>query len=406
SIEDVNYFILNQTETSGTMGLSDRIFKPLATGVIDLMAFNVGVSYNQNIPGTSSDVYIDLYEWNSATQNKGILLAKSGAITVYSHTSGLTLYFSGENSVVLDSSKYYYFEINTTSSGLSINWRPYIVIKAASTGIIGISSPASNYVYGDPNVDFSFKYLEPSSNKYNAVVVETRDFYTDVIVDNYRVDLETSQKTIGWHEISGNLGINRPGYFKIKASLSDSIKSEAYFSVFGAEPAEGKLLDQNSFSTGLSGSQFSGQVFRPVVSGQVDSLTLRVNSTGSDSSSQSDSYWNIYEWDGTGNDLNGSRGALLATTTPKFLVPRTYYPGPVEETWDFDSNNEIYLDSSKYYFLTLSIVSRNPQNPLTPQLSMNISTNGSLIDGRLIGQYINQGDLYLIINKKAENPSL
>ncbi|MDO8464228.1 MAG: lamin tail domain-containing protein, partial [Gallionella sp.] len=46
SIEDVNYFILNQTETSGTMGLSDRIFKPLATGVIDLMAFNVGVSYN------------------------------------------------------------------------------------------------------------------------------------------------------------------------------------------------------------------------------------------------------------------------------------------------------------------------------------------------------------------------
>lgn len=121
---------------------------------------------------------------------------------------------------------------------------------------------------------------------------------------------------------------------------------------------------------------------------------------------QGHSYWNIYEWNGNGNDLNGSAGTLLATTTSKFLVASTYYPGPVEETWSFDSNNEIYLDSGKYYFLTLSIVSDAPScagdcRPAT--LFMAGSSNGSLIDGRLIGQYINQGDLYLIINKKPDN---
>jgi hypothetical protein len=413
SLEDVNYLLLNKTETSGAMSSSDRIFKPLATGVIDSIAFNIGVSYNQNIPGISSNVDVSLYEWDNDDQSKGALVAKSGVETVYTHTSSLTLYFSSENKAVLDSGKFYYFEINIlNSSGISINWRPYIVIKAVSTGIIGISSPASNYVYGDTNVDFSFKYLEPFSNKYNAIVVETRDFYTDAIIDNYRVDLEAGQKIIGWHNLATTTRVLPPGFYKTKTTLvcpdpceSNVIEDESNFSVFGAPPAEGKLLDQIDRPASLSGSQFSGQVFRPLVSGKIDSLSLYIASvTGSQSSARSNVFWNIYEWNGDGNSLAGSQGGLLATTTPKEIVAGGDFSG--QQTWDLDGANEIYLDSGKYYFLTLSVVPLNPEILLLPQLNTYMSHNGSLIDGRLVAQYIDQGDLYLIINKKAEASGL
>lgn len=401
SIEDVNYFLLNKTGTGETMSLSDRIFKPLATGVIDSMSFDVGVSYNQNIPGSSSDVDISLYEWlGGATTTpelgRGRLLARSGIRTVYNHTCGLTFNFSDENKVVLDSGKYYYFEANITASGLSIRWRPYVVIKADSAGIIGISSPTGNYVYGDPNIDISIKYLEPFNNKYDAVVAEISDFYTNAVIDNYRVDLAADQKIIGWHDLATTTKVLAPGFYKVKTTLNCSdpceskvVQNEVNFSVFGAAAAGGKLLDQKSYSNSIPESQFSGQVFRPVVSGLADSLTIMAIANGSNVY-HGYNYWSVYEWDGDGNSLAGSRGDLLATTSPLYSTSDSF----MEMSWNF-GDNDVYLDSSKYYFLTLDKETNGGQ---VPRLTMKMTNNGSLIDGRLIGQYINQGDLYLIIN--------
>jgi hypothetical protein len=419
SIEDVNYFLLNQNNLlSSSENPGGQVFKPLATGVLSTITLNVVGSVNYGDLRGDGSVNVALYEWNNDASSTGALLATSSTQGFYANNTGdYTWGFDQQNQIILDSSKYYYLQINfvRTHGDLHMYWGMsnapdasvkslYVIIKAAQNGVVNLSSPINNYVYENTSINLQGDYLEPENNKYSAINVEIKDFYTNETVNNFTIDLTSDQKTIGWHTITGNLGINHPGYFKIKVSLSDSIKSENNFSIFGAEPDAGTLLSQKKFDIeAVRSDWFSGQVFRPAASGNIDSLTLRVSSTDPNVV-QGHSYWSIYEWNGNGNDSSGSAGALLATTTSKFLVAATY-PSPVEETWNLPDDNKIFLDSNKYYYLTLSIASDSPDCTFDcrpAMLFLSKSNNGSLIDGRLIGQYINQGDLYLVINKKSD----
>jgi hypothetical protein len=281
----------------------------------------------------------------------------------------------------------------------------YLIINAVKTGAISLQEPVNDWVYyaDNSNLNYKIKYVEPADKMYGHIVINTTDFLTGAPVESSRViDLSDDEQTVGWHEINRISNINRVGYFKTTVNLTDSIKSENNFSIFGAEPDAGTLLSQKKFDIeAVRSDWFSGQVFRPAASGNIDSLTLRVSSTDPNIV-QGHSYWSIYEWNGNGNDSNGSAGALLATTTSKFLVATTY-PSPVEETWNLPADNKIFLDSNKYYYLTLSIASDSPDCTFDcrpAMLFLSKSNNGSLIDGRLISQYRNQGDLYLILNKK------
>jgi hypothetical protein len=430
SIEDTNFLLLNQQNSDGDVasGMA-QVFKPLADGILDSVETMTGTS------GSGwSYMHLAVYSWtgnasSTPSQSKGVLLATSASKQIWYNTtypgfSGLTWNFEDTNKILLEAGKYYYIQVETESSSLdsapSIRWKIsnsndlidgdgwngtnsndlYLVIRAANQGIISLTEPINNNVYYDQNINYKIKYLEPVDKKYSSITIETKDFFTEETVNNQTIVLSDSEQTLGWHEISGNFSVNWVGYFKAKISLSDSIKSEINLSVFGAVPADGKLLNQNNYSTGVWSNFLSGQVFRPAVSGKIDSLILQVNSGGSADAVQSDNYWNIYEWNGDGNNLIGSAGMLLATTTSQYLVANSY-PGQTEVTWDFDSNNEIYLDSSKYYFLSWTVVPR-VSNGLTPTLYMKSSTNGSLIDGRMIAGAGYDGDLYLVLNKKSD----
>jgi hypothetical protein len=424
SIADANYFILDQSNLLGSSeNPGGQVFKPIAAGVVNSVTMKIINSANYGDLQGIADVNVALYEWvgndiaASPDFGMGKLLATSPSKTFYANYSGdYTWIFDPQNQIAVDSSKYYYLQINVshTHGDLHISWglasasdaqskSLYVIIKANQEGAISLSDSINNYVFQDISVNLQGNYLEPENNKYNSVYVKIKDFYTGEVVSDKTISLTSDEQSIGWHAIAGGLNISRPGYFKIIVSLSDSIKTESNFSVFGAPPPESELLYQNAFGDfGISSNHFSGQVFRPAASGKIDSLTLEVTS-GDPNIVQAHSYWSIYEWAGNGNDLAGSAGALLATTTSKFLIASTYYPGPVKETWDFDGDNEIYLDSGKYYYLTLSIVPDNTTCTFDcrpAMLYMAGSSNGSLIDGRLINDLNNTGDLYLILNKK------
>jgi len=426
SIEDLNYLLINQQNYAGNGSRSvGQIFRPSASGVLDSIKMGLGTS------GSGwAEMHAAIYEWNgnassSVSVSKGALLTKSGTSRITSATaypSWSTLVWNFDN-ILLEADKYYYLTIETESATNdafpSIYWKCgngdyidgdawgdsgkindfYLVINAVKDGIISMPEPINNQVYYDSNLNYNIKYLEPVDKKYGSIVIETSNFYTGELIDGRTIILSDSEQTIGWREISGSLGINRAGYFKITASLSDSIKSEINFSVFGAEPPEGKLLYQNNYgNNGVSDDYFSGQVFRPTVSGWTDSLSIIAKAICTNVI-HGYNYLSVYEWNGNGNDLEGSSGALLATTGGGSSVCSSDF---MEISWGF-SGDGVYLDSNKYYFLTLNKVTNGGQ---VPHLSMKMSDNGSLIDGRLIGQGVNQGDLYLIVNKKAENPSL
>ncbi len=422
SIEDVDYFIFNQDKIlSVDQGSFGRLFKPQALGIVKSVTLNLFNAINYGDLQGISDVTVELYDWvgDSTTTNpiigRGQKLAVSSSKQFYANNSGDYVWtFDNNNQIALDPNRYYYLQINSVSvrGNLVLFWSLstppnssdkylYVIIKAAEDGEVVINNPIGNNVYYDTNINFAVKYIEPLKNKYNSLFIELRDFYTEELVSDQIIDLSDDDKEIGWHEKIGGLNLNRLGYFKLKIYLSDSEKTEINFSVFGATPKEGTLLNQNKVdNSGIWSDSFSGQIFRPLVSGNIDSLTMSIIS-GDPNEVQADSYWSIYEWNGNGNDLSGSIGALLATTTSKFLIPTTYYPGPVVETWELSGVNEINLDFEKYYLLSLNIVPR-VNTGRAARLYMQGSTNGSLIDGRLIGSGINQGDLYLIINKKVE----
>jgi len=423
--------MINQSDFSGGGSMNvGQVFKPVASGVLDFI--KMGLSTSQS---GWAEMRAVVYEWNGVATStiqasRGNILATSSIKRIYGFTaypswSDYVWDFGGENEILLEKEKYYYLALETQltssdarpyvywkySDGNYIDGRSfgdqnnigdfYLDIGAVRNGKISVVSPADNYVYYDSNLNVQVRYLEPIPKKYNSITLTVSDFITGELVLSESISLTTEEQLVGWHLLSKDLNINRPGYFKISAIFNESLKSEINFSIFGSQPSSEKLLDQQIADVGGASSEsFSGQVFRPLVSGKVDSLTMKVTS-GDPNEVQADCYWNIYEWNGNGNDLTGSVGALLATTSSKFLVPTTYYPGPVEETWDFDGDSEIYLDSNKYYYLSLSIVPRvSPGRPA--RLFVSGSSNGSLIDGRLIARGVNQGDLYLIFNKKAE----
>lgn len=425
SIEDVNYLLVNQTncnESSG--GDVGQIFRPTATGVLSSITMKM---YASNWGHSDARLYI--YEWNGNASStletsKGNILVES-IITditpnVLGYTPEQTWNFSGANNIVLEKEKYYYLEAKNGPSSATPGYQTtdirycignsnslidgdgwsgpgkndlYLIINAVKNGSVSLQEPIDNQVYYDSNLNYKIKYLEPADKKYSSITMETTDFFTGATVDSQTISLSDSEQTIGWHEISRNLNMNRAGYFKTKISLSDSIKSEINFSVFGAEPPAGKLLNQNSYSTNIGESQFSGQIFRPAVSGWADSLSIIAIANGSNVY-HGYNYWSVYEWNGNGNSLTGSQGNLLATTSPLYLTSNDF----TQMSWGFTGDG-LYLDSTKYYLLTLNKVTNGGQ---VPHLSMKISSNGSLIDGRLIAQYINQGDLYLILNKKPD----
>ncbi|MCL5017135.1 MAG: lamin tail domain-containing protein [Patescibacteria group bacterium] len=440
SIEDLNYLLVNQNNCGGfNHGDVGQVFKPAVSGVLRSISMKMSASVWGH-----SDVHMYIYKWNGGASstpnaiNKGDLLAESTISditpTILSYAPEKTWNFSDANEVVLEKEKYYYLEVKNGSSSAYPDYQTtdvrycaggndslidgdawsgsskindlYLIINAVKTGEISLQEPIDDQVYYDPNLNYKIKYLEPADKKYSTITIKTSDFLTDADIDDQMINLSDSEQSIGWHEINRSLNTNRAGYFKTKISLSDLISTANNFSVFGVQPPEGKLLYQNSFSTTLSrSSYFSGQVFRPVASGKIDSLDLEVMSTAPDIV-QAHAYWSIYEWNGNGNDKDGSAGALLATSTSKYMTATTYSPGPYLVNWDFAGDNEIYLDSAKYYYLTLSIVSDNTTCTFDcrpPMLFMFGSSNGSLIDGRAISSLNDPEDIYLVINKKPEN---
>jgi hypothetical protein len=429
SIEDVDYFILNEGEVlSGAEGSLGRVFMSPADGLIGSVTLNLAQVVSHGDLRGYTDVDIELYEWvgesttTSPNIGMGKLLGRSSKIEFSSGFSGnYTWFFDSENQIVLDATKYYFIKIHaiSTRGDLGLSWglsSPpdsidrvlYVIIKAVKNGAVIINDPVSNYVYQNLNDNFTAKYSQPFKNKYDRLVVDVKDFYTGELVKSQTIVLSDEQKNIGWHEISGSLNIDRPGYFKLNIYLSDLVGSEINFSIFGAIPKEGELLSQYGYTnSGIDENYFSGQVFRPVISGWTNGLTIMAIANGSNVYHGSN-YWSIYEWNGNGNDLGGSRGNLLATTSQLCLSSNELVP----MSWSF-AGDGLYLDSNKYYFLSLNKETNGGQ---VPHLYMGMSDNGSLIDGRLVtpyvvggipgARYVDQGDLYLIINKKPESPSL
>ena len=416
SIEDVNYLLLNQDQIlSSAEGDFGQVFKPLAEGVLGSVKLNVASIIDRGGIQGAVKVDVELYEWvgKSATTSpnvgKGQLLAKSTAKEFGLY--GLANYvwdFDNENQVVLDPSKYYYLQVNTvyTQGNLSLFWglsspnsgpkALYVIVRAIENGAVIISDPINGYVYQNTDANFTAKYSEPFKNKYGSLVVEVKDFYTEELVSSQTIALSDDQKTVGWHEISGNLNIDRPGYFKLGISLSDSVRSEINFSVFGAAPAEGKLLSQTAFTNSLSAAD-AAQTFRPMISGQLDSITLKLATGGSG--------WNytslkVYEWTGgRRNSSEGTKGQLLATSESKMFWSNTAAGEPGDFTWQFNDGNEINLSRDNYYYFEAVIDSGS--NGGSPSFSFKGSGNDSLVDGGLYVRNSAIKDLYLIINKKA-----
>ncbi|MEK7463347.1 MAG: hypothetical protein AAB621_03240, partial [Patescibacteria group bacterium] len=428
SVADINFLLINQRNYDGGNSVNvGQVFKPLADGILE--SLNMGL--NTNGSGWA-EMRAAIYEWNgnassSISASRGARLAISGTkkiwgSTAYPNWSDYLWIFGGD--VLLEAGKYYYLTVETESTSNSgppyIYWKYsngdyidgdawgdygkvndfYLVINAVKDGIISLQEPINSNIYYDQNINYKIKYLEPVDKKYSSITIRTSDFYTEELVDSRTIDLNDSEQTIGWHEISGSLGINRVSYFKTEADLSDSIKSEINFSVFGAVPAEGKLLNQTAFTNNISVNSVA-QTFRPMISGQLDSITLKL--------STSESGWNyislkIYEWiGGKRNSLDGSRGQLLATSESKMFWHGTSYQNFNDFVWQFNDGNEINLDVNSYYYLESVIDSQS--NGGAPTLYFAGSNNGSLIDGKLYSGNIG-GDLYLILNKKAENPAL
>ncbi|MHB9019316.1 MAG: lamin tail domain-containing protein [Minisyncoccota bacterium] len=417
SIEDVDYYILDQKEIlSSAEGVFGRVFKPLAEGVLGSVTLNLfNVINNGDVQG-SANTSIEVYEWvgesstTSPNIGRGQLVAKSLPRELHAFLSGNYVWnFDSDNQVVLDANKYYYLQVNTvlTRGNLSIFWGLssasgasdkvlYAVIKAVENGTIVIENPINNNIYQDINTNFIVKYSEPFENKYGNLSIDVKDFYTGGLVSSQTMVLNDSEKIIGWHEVVGNLNMDRPGYFKLIISLSDTVRSEINFSIFSAVPAEGKLLDQTAFMNNLSASSVA-QSFKPMINGQLDSIALKLSTGGNG--------WNytslkIYEWiGGQSNSLEGSKGQLLATSESKMIWNNSLPGEGGDLVWDFSDENEIDLITDKYYYLESVVDSQS--NGGAPGFIFRGSDNDSLIDGKNYSGNVS-GDLYLIINKKLE----
>ncbi len=439
TIEETNYLMVNnQTETYGTVsGTVAQVFKPLAIGVINSATLNIRTGNSGY-----SDVVLKIYDWlgdgtATSTSNKGQLLAQSNIQTISASTAAyypvnLSWSFSGVNRITLNNDRYYLLETEITpiSGDLRLDWAKtnsssaidgvafnnstpitdlYTSVGAVSTGVIEITNPVNNYIYENTSINLGINYIEPMSNEYNSLVVSLKDFYTNVAVSDSIISLTTDQKSVGLHSLDPiALLITNPGFLTLTATLANCTDScelsnssqTVNFSVTGAQPTSGTIINQTAFVNNLSASSVA-QSFKPMVNGQLNSITLKLSTGGNG--------WNytslkVYEWiGGQSNSSEGTKGQLLATSESK-MIWNSSLPGEGGNlTWDFSGENEINLESGSYYYLESVVDSQS--NGGAPNVYFRGQSNDSLIDGKLYSGNIG-GDLYLIINKKEESPSL
>ncbi|MBU4348465.1 lamin tail domain-containing protein [Patescibacteria group bacterium] len=450
TIEEVDYFLLNQTNQQGHVkGSVGQVFKPFATGVMNTVGLIFRRANNKN---GFINIRLNLYEWlggatTTPALGKGDLLAESNSREEWVNAfDSSALWTFGD--IVLDADKYYFLETVLApqeNSNLGIEWATmspysphsingytwldgskhisylYIVIKAVEQGEVSVVSPINSYIYEDSsNINLELNYLESVDNEYNTVVVETRDFYTNEVINNSVFNLEENQRIIGWHSLSAGLLQNmRPGFFTVSAALTNCFdfcapnitETEIYFSVLGVSPQNGMLLNQSDFIEGASvgvrdpvmgykGPKVA-QTFKPMASGILDSITLKLETSGNGFNNY---FWKIYEWlGGEINSREGNKGELLATSIDKEIRHNSAHPDPRDLTWDFSGDNEINLNTDNYYYLELNVIGQEKPTYEKPTLSFKVSRNDSLIDGKIYTQYLSgKGDLYLFIKGNEE----
>ena len=170
----------------------------------------------------------------------------------------------------------------------------------------------------------------------------------------------------------------------LSALFSITILISAFLSVQSVNAEEGLILNQPIAGATSGGAKSKrglvGQVFKPESSGVIHQAKLLLNTSGNNCRVY---FAKLYTWIGDGEDSPGvARGDLLAESVHMNICSSSGYPIPIEFTWPFVEQNQIFLSDTSYYYLEIDYLGRDfPW--YAPTVDWLGYDDGSSIDGKL-----------------------
>ena len=314
-------YILNQTETTGASSRNNdavgQVFRPVNSGLLLSVTMKL-LTHESNC----NTFHLRVYDWlggpaDSPDGAQGDLLAEAGSSFICSGTSYPTPTefswgFSGVNRVALTTNHYYFLQITHDAGSVpSVDWQSsdndslidgsgwirsaghwiptntdlYLVIQPDTVGETEITSPGSG-VLPARSLQVTTILSQPADNAYDTLQLVVTDYYSHAVVLTSTESLTPNDTTLGRHSVVRSISIPRSGYFSAVAQTlacgsgpcaAGPASRPSWFSEL-SEPPQSQFLLQQMDTTGASSrnSDAVGQVFRPVNSGLLQSVTMKL----------------------------------------------------------------------------------------------------------------------------------